>query len=382
MLLSFFQLLLKRMPYGVALFVVFIFWGITMALFFGGPIIISHFNFNVVGTKNLFWLNISCSVVLVVIYAQLRFGFYRKLGYKFLEMKEARILNEHIINGHISPNISNQNLLKIAFALKKMITIPANLNFWFVIFVITFVSIGEYFTSGEQFKNIPFILAIGIISGISCSMLVSLSCELCTAQVRRECRELLNQRNIKQEETQLLNLKNRILFFPILIILIEASILIVAYPFNFSLLLASLSGLVVMILLSSLILSSFYKPILEIEDSAEKMRRGEEVSFFSGSLIREIIDLSKSLYATSEKLKEAKTVLEIKVKARTRELEELSKNLEVKVKERTKELNEKVNELERFNNLAIDRELKMIEIKKENKKLKQKNNSTTINEKM
>lgn len=37
-------------------------------------------------------------------------------------------------------------------------------------------------------------------------------------------------------------------------------------------------------------------------------------------------------------LEESKTVLEIKVKARTRELEELSKSLEVKVKERTKKL--------------------------------------------
>ena len=338
MSLNFFQLLVKRMPYGAALFFVFIFWGIAMALFFGGPIVISQFDFEATGTETIFWFNLLVAEVIVMIYAQLKFGFYRKFGCKFLEMKEVGIFNEYIIKGHIPSNISDQNLLELAFALRNIMTRTLRLNFWFVIFVIIWTVVGEYFASGGQFRNIPIILAGGVISGISCLMLVSLSCELCTAQVRKECRKLLNKRRIKQEEDQLFYLKNRIILFPILIVLIEVTILIVAYPFSPMLLLTSLTGLIVMFMLSSLILSSFYKPILEIKDSAEKMRRGGKASFFSGSLIREIIDLSKSLYDTSEELKESKTILEIKVKARTRELKKLSEGLEVQVKERTKKL--------------------------------------------
>jgi len=338
MSLNFFQWLAKRVPYGIALFLVFISWGVVTALFFGGPIVISHFDFEATGIKNLFWFNLLGSVILVVIYAQLKFGFYRKLGCKFLEMKEARIFNEYIVKGHIPPYISDQNLLELTFALRNIIARTLRLNFGFVIFVITWVVTVEYFVSGGQFRNIPSILAGGIISGISCYMLVSLSCELCTAQIRKECRKLLNQRKIKQEEAQLYSLKNRIILFPILIILIEVTILIVAYPFDSTLLLTSLVGLIAMIMLSNLILSSFYIPILEIKNSAEKMRKGGKVSFFSGSSIREIMDLSKSFYDASEKLEESKTVLKIKVKARTRELDELSKSLEVQVKERTKKI--------------------------------------------
>jgi hypothetical protein len=69
-------------------------------------------------------------------------------------------------------------------------------------------------------------------------------------------------------------------------------------------------------------------------------------------------------------LEEAKTVLEIKVAARTRELRELAESLDEQVKERTKELQEKIAELERFSRLAVGRELKMIELKEEIKKLK------------
>lgn len=46
--------------------------------------------------------------------------------------------------------------------------------------------------------------------------------------------------------------------------------------------------------------------------------------------------------------------------------------LETKVKEKTRALEEKIEELEKINSLAIGRELKMIDLKEENKELKSK----------
>ena len=66
---------------------------------------------------------------------------------------------------------------------------------------------------------------------------------------------------------------------------------------------------------------------------------------------------------------EAKTILEIKVAARTRELRELAERREEIIRERTKEIQERVEELERFQRLTVGRELKMVELKKEIEKL-------------
>jgi len=82
----------------------------------------------------------------------------------------------------------------------------------------------------------------------------------------------------------------------------------------------------------------------------------------------ELVELKK----TKQALEEAKTALEIKVEERTKQLQDLTKNLEEKIRERTKELQEKVEDLKRFNELVIDRELKMIELKKELEECREK----------
>ncbi len=80
----------------------------------------------------------------------------------------------------------------------------------------------------------------------------------------------------------------------------------------------------------------------------------------------------KELERVKAELENAKSVLEIKVKARTWELRELTQNLEEQVKERTKELQEKIEESQKMIKLMVGRELRMVELKKEIQKLKEK----------
>lgn len=71
-------------------------------------------------------------------------------------------------------------------------------------------------------------------------------------------------------------------------------------------------------------------------------------------------------------IKELINTLEIKVKARTKELEQERAGLEEKVKERTRELERNMEELKKFKELAVGREMKMVELKEEVSKLKER----------
>ncbi len=112
-----------------------------------------------------------------------------------------------------------------------------------------------------------------------------------------------------------------------------------------------------------------------------KIISGDEIGELTNSFNAMVEDLRKSRQA----LEEEKASLEIKVRARTKELQELNQALEQKVKERTKELEKskeeiqkRADELEKFYQLTVGRELKMIELKQRIKKLeeelKQKSN--------
>ena len=87
---------------------------------------------------------------------------------------------------------------------------------------------------------------------------------------------------------------------------------------------------------------------------------------------QEFKELENAFNASFEKVKDAQDVLEIKVKARTRQLKELSDSLEEQVNQKTEALQEEVNKLKRHMKVATGRELKMIELKKEIKSLKDK----------
>lgn len=119
------------------------------------------------------------------------------------------------------------------------------------------------------------------------------------------------------------------------------------------------------------------KPLKKIIKACEEVRKGNldvKIDIKSktkiGELIKTFNEMIKDLKRSHVALEESKDVLEIKVRARTRELRELLEQRERIIEERTGSLQERIKELERFSRLVVGRELKMIELKKEIKRLK------------
>lgn len=132
------------------------------------------------------------------------------------------------------------------------------------------------------------------------------------------------------------------------------------------------------LLLYSLFRRLFLSPLNALQRGMQRARQGNLDIVLPTAIAAEIGDLAQSfngmlldLRHTQANLQETNTVLEIKVNARTRELRELANRLEAKAQERTEELQSRVKELEKFRRFIVGRELKMMELKKELKRLQQ-----------
>ena len=78
-----------------------------------------------------------------------------------------------------------------------------------------------------------------------------------------------------------------------------------------------------------------------------------------------IIESEKKLKESNRELEALAISLDAKVKERTKGLEEIREELKLELSAKTAELRKRMEELEKFKQLTIDRELKMVEMKKE-----------------
>lgn len=125
--------------------------------------------------------------------------------------------------------------------------------------------------------------------------------------------------------------------------------------------LAAADFLVFILFLLFLLDRSLVKPIKELISGAEIISKGNLDYKAAIKSDDELGRLASAFNRMTEDLKSSQT-----------ELKKRYAGLEEKVQERTTELNEKVKELERFNKLAIGRELKMVELKKRVRELEGK----------
>lgn len=80
---------------------------------------------------------------------------------------------------------------------------------------------------------------------------------------------------------------------------------------------------------------------------------------------------TREINLRTQELQKERDSLDLKVKERTLELDQAQKTLTHQVEERTQELKQKMDELERSNKIMVGREMKMVELKKENEELKE-----------
>lgn len=99
--------------------------------------------------------------------------------------------------------------------------------------------------------------------------------------------------------------------------------------------------------------------------SDELVLQNEQLSKTSVELVEIKEGLERKVLERTAELEKSKISLETQVADRTQELQQANSGLEEEVLRRTEELQTKLVELERFNKVAVGRELRMVELKEE-----------------
>lgn len=123
------------------------------------------------------------------------------------------------------------------------------------------------------------------------------------------------------------------------------------------------------------------RPIYELARAGKELVDGKAKKIISLTQYDEFKILKDLFNNLAEKIDTTqKSVSDIDVQ-KEKEFERLKQTLEERVAQQTKELEEKIQALEKFQQLTIDRELKMIELKKRIAELESKSSSQNVAEK-
>jgi len=134
---------------------------------------------------------------------------------------------------------------------------------------------------------------------------------------------------------------------PLIVVVAVLSFIVDLESLKVEILIFPFVGLVMAAILSNLIFSSVYRSFLEIKDFSKNLSKGRRTFFSTGSVDSEILDVSVSLNSA------AKEVYNSKMSAEKAAVD----------------LQERIEELQRFYDLTIGRELRMAELKKQIKSL-------------
>ena len=155
--------------------------------------------------------------------------------------------------------------------------------------------------------------------------------------------EILIEREEEVENVELSGIDSKFYFlflFPLFTVLI---VLICILPTRINIIILSLIGLVMTFIINRVLFVYISNSFKEIESFTKELPKGERAVFATGSLDREFVNLAHSMSKASENIYSSRVE------------SETSK----------KEMEKRVQELEKFFNLTVNREIKMVELKKE-----------------
>jgi diguanylate cyclase (GGDEF)-like protein len=285
--------------------------------------------------KNIdgFKRDIAVCLIWVIFFASVHYLLYGvgRLWGKKWELRDLRILNDHVQGSRISADIPMATLREISSLLERL---PGK-NFRTALFLgvpTVIIAVGQSYIFSGEILNAFYAMQGGAIALTTYIIFTYLITELVTANLRRETRLFLADCGVWEGVQHSTTLMIKFLF--IIILMFTSTIIthgiststVISSPFQ-AVIIFSVLNLVVGVFMCILVFISILITLREIEATAIQLSDGQQARFISGSIDREFIDTSMGLYHAGQKI----------VKYRN-DLQQLNLNLEQRVRDRTEQI--------------------------------------------
>lgn len=330
-----------KIPYTLNLLFPIIGWSLLCGTF-AYALVSAIANFNEPSARHAFVITAPAFILLFCFLGGLRYG-----GIGFWAGDDVKMINKNISFKGIASGI---DIEEIKNTLNAMVFICRS-TFINVLAsglsVIVLIVLTEWISMASNF-DLLIIVAGGIIAlFFSCSF-ATFFCQQAMFPVVKDCRRMLMERGEKMDNVQLSGVGSKFLFFFLLPFFTVLIVLIASFPVNANVVILSLIGLTMTFIIDRVLFVYLANSLREMERFANELPKGERAVFATGSLDKEIVDLAYNLNEASEEIYSSR-----------------------KDSEKSKEeMGKRVEELEKFFELTLNREIKMVELKKEINRLK------------
>ncbi|MFA5232142.1 MAG: hypothetical protein WC410_00445 [Candidatus Paceibacterota bacterium] len=337
-----------KTPYTLKIILPVIGWGFLCS-FFSYTLVLTVGVLGSAPAWNFFLLGTPLCLFVLALFFFLRYGLGVFYG------KEVRVINGNVSNNRkLNPGLSREEIKETLRALVSLCRNVYLFSFASGLLAVAFVTLGISLLGGDW----PVFLLV-LISGLT-GLFFFVPFSLFFSQqvvfpLIKESRELLCKKGESAEDIVLSSIKSKFFFlflFPFFAVLV---VMVCVYPIDYKTIVLALIGLAMALIIGRVLYVYIYRSFSEIDKFSRAWDKEEKSVFVVGSLDKEFVDLGNNFSKLSE------------------ELYLLKKDSE----ESKKELQKRVAELEKFFNLTVERELKMVELKKKLKECSKKQPSKT-----
>lgn len=271
-------------------------------------------------------------------------------GTSFFSSKEAKLINKNVTKQGLRDDLSLEEAKETFYHLVHFCRNIFTSIIWVGLLLTAIVAIVMNVWEKVGLQNILIILSGGVIATVLLAVFASFFSEQATFIPIKICRKKIAESEGTVPDINFDSIGSKFYFLFLFPILTTVIVLVCIFPFSPNIAILSVIGIIMVLIIDRVLFVYISKSFFEAEGFIKGVANGEKNIFTTGSVDKEFVELIENLNEASKELAESK-----------------------KESEKTRaEMESRVDELEKFFDLTVNREIKMVDLKKELKRLKEK----------